>query len=1049
MIPDVVTPVADHGPPLAAWWWAPGLSLVERLPVPPPSAGRPPPAAEAEWAELGRGGLARRAERLGLAPDALATLGAEPAEWLGRRTARPPWAGFVERVLATPAHQWPGPETPGVTREDRPGEDSSGRDGAANDGALVFLPVVRPLSRHCARELGTALADARPDVVAVDSVCAGLERRLAERLARGAARTLVWELDAERRAGRLRGAGSRERFADFLTRSASRTGLAGLATRYPVLARLWGQECLREVATADELLRRFRADRRRIVAELLDGVDPGPLVAVESALGDPHQGGRTTTLLRFADGSRVLAKPRSQAQQRLLGRLTGWLDDRLPGLGTRAPRCVAGEGYGWVEFVAHRPCRSAAELTRFYRRQGALTALLHAVDATDMHLENVVAAGDLPVPVDAETLLHPTVPEPAIAGPDPAAEALTTSVLRTCLLPQPLVDEHGVRDISALGGRAGGGAGVRWEDAGTDRMRLARGASRYAGSDNLPESADSPVFAGDFAAALLTGFRAAWDTIAAHRDTFLEPEGPLGEAARLPGRLIVRPSRLYATLLFESTHPRVLRDALARDAVFALLWADSAGDPLRAALVETEVADLWAGDVPVFFHRPAAADVWCSDGTRLPGLLAEPSLTAARRKLAGMDEVERHGQEWIISATLATTQPAAGPPFHRPASAGPGAPPVAPDPAPFLAAACGIADEIVGRAVHGAGRANWLGLELVDDRCWTVLPMGAGLGQGYPGVALFLAELGRLTGVGRYTDLAGRALGALPRLLASLLADPELARAVGPGAFQGLGGICYATSRLATLLGDDHGSLPAAVEALALVEHDVAAPGLTAGTAGALAAVAAVHHEHGLPQAGELADRLARTLSAALLPEAQDTHWHPVGHGYAHGLAGTGRALLTRPATAARGAAALGEALTAAGTASATGWCRGVAGVLLASADVPAAGEAAGAGFARSVRLLAEAPPTGDLSPCHGELGVLEALAALAARGVPEAAAVHPRRAGVALGSLQRHGHRCGTPGHLPTPGLLTGLSGIGYGLLRLALPRTVPSVLLLEPRTS
>jgi lantibiotic modifying enzyme len=31
-------------------------------------------------------------------------------------------------------------------------------------------------------------------------------------------------------------------------------------------------------------------------------------------------------------------------------------------------------------------------------------------------------------------------------------------------------------------------------------------------------------------------------------------------------------------------------------------------------------------------------------------------------------------------------------------------------------------------------------------------------------------------------------------------------------------------------------------------------------------------------------------------------------------------------------------------------------------------------------------------------------------------------------------------------PGLLTGLAGIGYGLLRIALPERVPSVLSLEP---
>jgi lantibiotic modifying enzyme len=53
------------------------------------------------------------------------------------------------------------------------------------------------------------------------------------------------------------------------------------------------------------------------------------------------------------------------------------------------------------------------------------------------------------------------------------------------------------------------------------------------------------------------------------------------------------------------------------------------------------------------------------------------------------------------------------------------------------------------------------------------------------------------------------------------------------------------------------------------------------------------------------------------------------------------------------------------------------------------------------------------------------------------------------LRSIKEHGWRCGVPFGLETPGLMTGLAGIGYGLLRLAEPQRVPSVLLLEPPRS
>uniref|UniRef100_UPI002675169A lanthionine synthetase LanC family protein n=1 Tax=Streptomyces sp. TRM64462 TaxID=2741726 RepID=UPI002675169A len=101
----------------------------------------------------------------------------------------------------------------------------------------------------------------------------------------------------------------------------------------------------------------------------------------------------------------------------------------------------------------------------------------------------------------------------------------------------------------------------------------------------------------------------------------------------------------------------------------------------------------------------------------------------------------------------------------------------------------------------------------------------------------------------------------------------------------------------------------------------------------------------------------------------------------------------------------------------------------------------------RWVRLLDAPGPPGDLSLRHGTLGSLESLSLLARRGHDTAGAALTRRTGEVLGGLEQYGHRCGTPGHAPSPGLLTGLSGIGHQLLRLAFPDRVPSLLLLDTR--
>src|SRR5262249_35924327 len=88
-------------------------------------------------------------------------------------------------------------------------------------------------------------------------------------------------------------------------------------------------------------------------------------------------------------------------------------------------------------------------------------------------------------------------------------------------------------------------------------------------------------------------------------------------------------------------------------------------------------------------------------------------------------------------------------------------------------------------------------------------------------------------------------------------------------------------------------------------------------------------------------------------------------------------------------------------------------------------------------------------SLCHGDLGNLELLLqASETLAEPRWRAEVNRLAAFILEGIGREGWRCGTPLQIESPGLMTGLAGIGYGLLRLAEPAPVPSVLVLAPPT-
>ncbi|MEO1368729.1 MAG: lanthionine synthetase LanC family protein, partial [Acidobacteriota bacterium] len=134
-------------------------------------------------------------------------------------------------------------------------------------------------------------------------------------------------------------------------------------------------------------------------------------------------------------------------------------------------------------------------------------------------------------------------------------------------------------------------------------------------------------------------------------------------------------------------------------------------------------------------------------------------------------------------------------------------------------------------------------------------------------------------------------------------------------------------------------------------------------------------------------------------------------------------------------------------------WCHGAPGIGLARLDLldrwggdrlDRAGRVAE--IRAAARSTLEAGFGDNHSLCHGDLGNLELIHRAAdALDDGELRRGADRLTAWVLATLEAGPVHCGLTSRAELPGLMTGIAGVGYGLLRLAAPDAVPSVLLLE----
>lgn len=957
--------------------------------------------------------------------------------------------------------------------------------------------LVEPALADLAAQLRSAAASLSATERA--AICAGTATALRETVWRKVSRVVVLELHAARLTGKLTAGDSRARWEEWVS-SLERPGAwEALAGPYPALLprlrTVIGNRC----AAALTLARRFGRDRPALAALL--GSEPGELAEVSFGAGDSHEGGQTVTILRTGAGPLVY-KPRSVGVDAVLGGLLPRLLPAEPAATRiRVPAVVRRDdqrgGYGWTEHVAHRYCDGDGELRAFYRGLGHWLAVMRLLSGSDLHSENVVACGPVPVVVDCETLFTPHRPGRVSgygAAVDRADERLDRSVLRTGLLPRrrAVLGFRGV-DPSAAGSLPAQQPAVQVPvviDQGTDRARVGLTPAVPQPGRNHPSPEPD---LGRFWEEVVDGF-AGLTAQLRRRDRAGQLAPLLAGFADCPVRVVLRDTAGYAELGRMLWYPGALHEPEPARQRAAELLARQAKNRTAApddpAVIDAEVAELLDGDIPVFVTVPRSGELAGPRGTHWG--VAEDLVAAAVDRWRGGDLDTDTG---IVKATLIAAYLNDGafpPPERRPATRLRTAGDLD---RRRRAQAADILRRMCRTAVRGDdGTATWVA-PVLDPTGYAVRPMAPDLYGGLSGVAVVLAGYLQEVSHDRADEVPGLAdlLAAVLRTLrladdqqAADLADTSEAhirvRPDVPGGYLGLGSRIWGwllLHRLGAVAATE--ALPRAGALAARLPDSVAVDDnhdLLSGVAGAVVPLLRLAEESGQDRWRRLALAIGERLQGQAKHSGAGACWpspqFPDGiGGLSHGVTGVGWALarlaIATGADRLREVAEAGFAWEEAlydpqrggwrdnrdpdADRMPAAWCHGSVGIGVCAADLLAADGATPGAGARWRDTLARAAratwPSGfgwHRSLCHGDLGAWEVLDRAWAVGVGPPGLAREELAAQIVSGLEAHGPANGPSADGFQPGLFVGAGGVAYQLLRMHPDCRLPSLALPDP---
>lgn len=669
---------------------------------------------------------------------------------------------------------------------------------------VKFIAVIYPIYKSYEDQLRNSIKEMVESSAAFSSmeeVINEFKTPLFSRLFDLLFKTVILELNIHSLEKRLKGETSEERFEYFVKLLETAEFRTYLFEEYPVLTRQIIHECKIWVSFCENFIKNLTQDFEQIKTVFFKGQQVGHLNKVSFGMGDRHRGGNTVAKLYFNGGHKLIYKPRKLNIDRHFQEILTWLESVVD-IQFKKFNILDCEDYGWVEFIDYESCNNEADIRHYYHLIGAYIGILYALNAYDFHYENVIAHNKYPVLIDLECFFHPNL---QILNSEPVMD---DTILRTGLLPAlvsmggendvEIVNISGITDVEGTEGLVNSPV---IENAGSDKMKLNQIKGTLEGGQNVPllnaKKINDPAH---YLEDIKAGFTKIYKTIIKHKSEFTKAGGFLDRMKDDEIRILFRDTVAYSHILTESNHPKLLRNALERERHIDWLWAAVPTYDLLKKVIGYEKAALMNGDVPLFSSRVGSKDLWYDDNKKQENFFTETGYDVVKDKIEGLKESDLGKHLWLIEASLVTTQ--------KISQGGTGSNIRETDLDKYQAATkeelIKEAEDIAAFLIHNVyeedEEANWVGFRTTDLNAseYKITLLGHDLFGGLPGEILFFAYLHHVTGKEIYYNIADKATTSL---LNHVTKNKEKMKVIG--AFTGWGGVFFVLSHLIKLWNRD------------------------------------------------------------------------------------------------------------------------------------------------------------------------------------------------------------------------------------------------------